>query len=148
MRQARLLNLDYHRERVRRWRKDNKEKARNGTRKGQVLRRSARGRALLSVTSAQLKERLGLFGMNCAYCGSNEKISVDHVLPIKMGGLDEISNIVPACHKCNCSKGAKPVREWYRSQPFFSNRRWRKLLKTVPEACSLQLSLSAAGPMR
>jgi hypothetical protein len=40
-----------------------------------------------------------------------------------------VGSIVPACKRCNASKHAKPAETWYRSQPFFSELRWRKICR-------------------
>lgn len=47
----------------------------------------------------------------CCYC-SARATHLDHVTPISKGGADVESNIVPACQKCNLSKGAKTLAEW------------------------------------
>lgn len=49
--------------------------------------------------------------LECIYC-AEEYVHIDHVLPTFLGGPDTVDNKVPACAKCNCSKSAKPVREW------------------------------------
>jgi 5-methylcytosine-specific restriction endonuclease McrA len=46
-------------------------------------------------------------GYECVYCGANEKLSVDHVIPISKGGTDEMENLVVACIKCNSKKNSK-----------------------------------------
>lgn len=33
--------------------------------------------------------------------------TVDHVVPRSKGGTDKLSNLVVACHSCNCSKQAR-----------------------------------------
>lgn len=33
---------------------------------------------------------------------------VDHVIAVSNGGTDDISNLVTACRRCNCSKGTSP----------------------------------------
>lgn len=39
--------------------------------------------------------------------GDDIKVAtVDHVIPRSKGGTDEMSNLVIACHSCNCSKQA------------------------------------------
>lgn len=48
----------------------------------------------------------------CAYCGSEENIEVDHVVPLSRGGLHSSDNLVPACRPCNRSKGARTLDEW------------------------------------
>jgi 5-methylcytosine-specific restriction endonuclease McrA len=51
-------------------------------------------------------------GFSCAYCGSNEKLTVDHVVPLSRGGTSDLSNLVPCCFSCNSSKGNKTANEW------------------------------------
>jgi 5-methylcytosine-specific restriction endonuclease McrA len=51
------------------------------------------------------------WGHACAYCG-NHATHLDHVEPLSKGGTDTESNIVPACQRCNLSKGAKTLAEW------------------------------------
>jgi hypothetical protein len=46
----------------------------------------------------------------CHYCRRKTKrLTKDHVIPLSKGGLDVASNIVPACLRCNLSKGSKIV---------------------------------------
>ena len=40
----------------------------------------------------------------CVYCG-DEAFTVDHVVPVDKGGLDNIENLVAACARCNYSMG-------------------------------------------
>ncbi|MFD7705700.1 HNH endonuclease [Streptomyces sp. NPDC059786] len=57
----------------------------------------------------------------CAYCGGNEGgIHMDHVIPLSRGGRHAIGNVLPACQKCNLSKGAKLVAEWKRDEAVWS----------------------------
>jgi 5-methylcytosine-specific restriction endonuclease McrA len=80
------------------------------------------------------------FNLECAYCGEKPSHE-DHVIPV-----DEIyespfhvkkeykeiyedpTNYVPACVRCNSSKGKKDLVEWYSKQPFFSIDRLYKIL--------------------
>ncbi len=59
----------------------------------------------------------------CAYCGSTEDITLDHVKPRSLGGPDISRNMVCACYTCNQDKGRTPWEEWYQSQFFFSYER-------------------------
>ncbi|WP_179814721.1 HNH endonuclease [Allostreptomyces psammosilenae] len=54
---------------------------------------------------------LARWGYACAYCGDMAK-HLDHVMPLSKGGADVESNILPACQRCNLSKGAKTLAEW------------------------------------
>jgi len=42
----------------------------------------------------------------CVYCG-DEANTVDHVVPMNKGGMDNIENLVAACAKCNYGFGDK-----------------------------------------
>lgn len=41
----------------------------------------------------------------CAFCGSKEKLSIDHIIPISAGGKNELSNVQILCLTCNIRKG-------------------------------------------
>lgn len=52
----------------------------------------------------------------CAYCGCDleyKNMQVDHAKPLKIGGIDDISNMLPACRSCNHYKATLDV-EGYR----------------------------------
>lgn len=55
-------------------------------------------------------------GGHCAYCGCDLEyadMQVDHAKPLKIGGADDISNMLPACRSCNHYKATLDV-EGYR----------------------------------
>jgi 5-methylcytosine-specific restriction endonuclease McrA len=58
------------------------------------------------------KELKRIYSSPCFYCGSNDLIQADHVIPISKGGRHSVGNLVPACARCNKSKGAKLLIEW------------------------------------
>ncbi|WP_454132199.1 HNH endonuclease signature motif containing protein [Microbacterium lacticum] len=71
-------------------------------------------------TAQQVDEALEVLGMKatvvCAYCGDTAT-EWDHFRPLVVaqkptGYISEIHNLVPACGKCNQSKGNKNWREW------------------------------------
>ena len=44
-------------------------------------------------------------GNRCMYCGRNDgSMTIDHIIPRKLGGKDTWENLVCACVKCNHSK--------------------------------------------
>lgn len=46
------------------------------------------------------------YGRACAYCGYEDPVmTVDHILPRSRGGQDLLENLLPACRKCNYSRG-------------------------------------------
>lgn len=70
-------------------------------------------------------------GQICNYCGSTEKLALDHIFPLRFGGKDDAENLIFACRSCNSSKGKKDLMEWmnFRNQflPLMIIRRYLKL---------------------
>jgi hypothetical protein len=68
----------------------------------------------------------------CSYCGSADKLSVDHLLAKKLGGGDHGDNLILACKSCNSSKGERDLLLWYEKKgdfpPLGVLRRYLKLL--------------------
>lgn len=60
------------------------------------------------------KEILRLYRSKCVACGSNENITMDHIIPIARGGTHGIGNLQPLCLSCNLSKSTKFMTEWNR----------------------------------
>jgi 5-methylcytosine-specific restriction endonuclease McrA len=71
------------------------------------------------------------FDGNCCYCGSADRIVIDHFIPRSKGGPHVLTNLVPACHRCNTSKRDHDPATWYKSQSFYSVKRWRLILKVL-----------------
>lgn len=85
----------------------------------------------IQVTGCQIRARFAQFDHCCAYCGACGELHIEHVVPISKGGGHALGNIVPACETCNYSKRDHQPEPWYRAQPFFSNRRWRKICRVL-----------------
>lgn len=63
-----------------------------------------------SFTQADWEEMKKLCGYKCLCCNRKEpeiSLEVDHVIPFKLGGKHEYSNIQPLCRSCNASKSAR-----------------------------------------
>jgi hypothetical protein len=72
----------------------------------------------------------------CAYCNSENNLTLDHITPQSKGGTNFTKNIVCCCHSCNQSKGHSFWEEWYFSQEFFSHENYEKIkiwMKPDPE---------------
>lgn len=58
------------------------------------------------LTYDQWKAILEKHDHRCAYCSTDQSITMDHVEPLSKGGPHTASNVVPACRSCNSSKRA------------------------------------------
>lgn len=52
------------------------------------------------------------FNDACAYCGTKERLTIEHLTPLSRGGKNEVGNVVPACSPCNTTKNAKTAEEF------------------------------------
>ena len=51
-------------------------------------------------------------GQACIFCGDKPIRRWDHLVAISKGGDTVLGNMVPACARCDDSKGASDFREW------------------------------------
>jgi hypothetical protein len=76
---------------------------------------------VVAPTAEEIEEALAILGMDpknvrCAYCGDKAS-EWDHLRPLVLkrrptGYMSEIANLVPACGKCNQSKGNQYWKDW------------------------------------
>jgi 5-methylcytosine-specific restriction endonuclease McrA len=92
-------------------------------------------RTALHIPGKVIDARHAEFDYCCAYCGFKPqhklKLETEHVIALKKGGTHALGNLLPTCESCNDSKYIYPVEEWYRSQPFFTETRWRKICRVL-----------------
>lgn len=100
-----------------RWRQANPERVRNNARKyyaankekvdnwGQQRAARQRQAARVDFTAAQWREMKAHYAHCCVYCGQpSQRLTMDHIMPLSLGGLHTVHNIVPACRSCNSRK--------------------------------------------
>lgn len=90
------------------WAKKNALAIRN---KSHRYRARKRNNTIQTFTKDQLEQRMSIFGFKCAYCGGNFD-HIDHVKALSKGGYHCLSNLRPACKKCNLEKHNKSLAEW------------------------------------
>jgi len=56
------------------------------------------------------KDVLDKYNHQCNQCSSKKSLEVDHIIPIKSGGSDDMDNLQILCKSCNSSKGAKIIK--------------------------------------
>lgn len=55
------------------------------------------------------------FQRHCSYCGKKieyKDMQVDHILPKRMGGTDDMNNLNPSCRSCNHYKRAYKLEDF------------------------------------
>ncbi len=92
------------------WAKRNpaKTNARNARR--HARKRGAPGRGISGAEWQQLiDDAVGV----CPYCSQKtDRLEVDHIAPLALGGAHDINNAVAVCYSCNRSKKATPLLVW------------------------------------
>ena len=66
----------------------------------------------------------------CCYCGRDAN-TIDHVRAKSKGGSSFRKNLVACCRRCNKSKAAEPVLEWYQRQSFYCQLREQRLINWI-----------------
>jgi 5-methylcytosine-specific restriction endonuclease McrA len=82
------------------WQGQNKEKIREMGHHRRVKMREDR----FKISNKELKR---LYSQPCFLCGYKGKVTMDHIIPIALGGRHSIGNLMPLCQPCNSSKGKK-----------------------------------------
>lgn len=117
--------LECDKEWLQNWKPQNQE-AYNFQKAAAAHKRRAKKKSNVHVPYSKTDKdnRYKLFGNRCSYCGKeNMKLTVEHVIPINKNGHDAIYNIIPACGRCNRSKGNRDLHIWYPQKSYFSQQR-------------------------
>ena len=75
-------------------------------------------------------EAMNFFNWTGAYSGitlTKDNRSIDHIIPLDNGGLNEPWNCVPMEKSLNSSKNKKDMLTWYKEQEFYSEERLAKI---------------------
>lgn len=119
----RANNLEARREATRKWRAANPDQNRvwraANPDKRSNYRHTRRARewnnplGSVGVSHRDWVRLLWRYNGCCAYCGKkSNKLQKDHVVPLCRGGRHSAGNILPACPRCNQSKGGLLLVEW------------------------------------
>jgi 5-methylcytosine-specific restriction endonuclease McrA len=101
-------HLEEQRERNRSWHSQHPEKDRERTRARRARIRGAGG----TITTQEWEDLKKKYNYTCLCCKHKEpeiKLTLDHVLPLILGGRHEISNAQPLCSTCNFRKHTKHI---------------------------------------
>lgn len=61
----------------------------------------------VGVKLNQWKAILEFYNHVCLCCGRTGRITIDHIMPISLGGKHDVTNVQPLCWSCNSRKNAK-----------------------------------------
>jgi 5-methylcytosine-specific restriction endonuclease McrA len=109
-------NKEKWQQRTTNWRRRNPDKvaAANHKRRNKIKNNGG------NYTDYEWKKLCKQYEYRCIACGKKTKLTVDHVIPLDLGGANTIDNIQPLCKSCNSSKGTKTID--YRNKPIIE--RW------------------------
>jgi HNH endonuclease len=94
------------------------------------------------VTERQISKRLRYEVLRrdnhaCRYCGASApdaKLTVDHVVPVALGGSNEPANLVTACVDCNAGKSSSSPDQPIVDDVAADALRWAKAIEQASEA--------------
>jgi len=113
-----------HKEYLQEYRKNNKENIKLALQKRRTLKKGLEK----TLTLDQWEQIKNEFNSKCAYCGKEEKLTIEHFIPLSKFGELSINNILPACQSCNSSKNAKSFFDWYPKYKYYSKQREKFIL--------------------
>ena len=88
------------------WTATHREQTRQYVKTRKALKRGASANTL---SLAQWQEIKAAYGHRCVYCHRKmQRLTQDHLTPLKHGGAHVASNVVPACASCNSKKRLGP----------------------------------------
>ena len=102
-----------------------------------IKRRSKIEQQGKGIDGQQWFEMMKFFNFRCAYSGEELKNTkdtygrtIDHIIALENGGLNEIWNVVPMRKGYNCSKQNEiNSLEWYKEQEYFDIDRLNKIIQ-------------------
>jgi 5-methylcytosine-specific restriction endonuclease McrA len=99
-------NIERYRKNLSNWARANKEKKRVNANNYAARKIKNGGK----ITESQWVALCEKYNNTCLCCGRKDvKLTLDHVVPLKVGGTNSIENAQPLCQSCNSSKGIKII---------------------------------------
>lgn len=106
----RKKNAERERIRLAEWRKVNPDKWKAQSRRFTTKRRLTKKENGIFFIRKKFLEKI--YSSPCIICGSFDRVQVDHIIPISLGGRHSEGNLQPLCISCNSSKNNKLMVEW------------------------------------
>lgn len=114
--QDRATNPEYYKIKAREWQQKNPEITRLRANRRRARKLKQQGH----VCKDYMNILIDLFSCRCMFpgCSANDNLQVDHVIPLFLKGIDDISNLQFLCQHHNASKGARNSAD-YRPFQYF-----------------------------
>jgi hypothetical protein len=84
----------------------------------------------------------------CRYCGGSApdtRLTVDHVVPVALGGSDDATNLVTACFECNNGKSASNPDAPLVADVDADQQRWALAMRATAETFLANVEARAAA---
>jgi 5-methylcytosine-specific restriction endonuclease McrA len=104
-------------DRAKLWRKSNPDKARLIRNAAKANRRAVLRKAGGKYTSKDITRLLQAQSNRCVYCKASlegKERHVDHIMPLKLGGTNDVQNLQILCRVCNLKKRAQHPADFAR----------------------------------
>ena len=95
--------------RAKAWNQANKEKFNFHVTTSKIKQKMSKEAKAYKILDKEIKR---LYSSPCFFCGSTEKITMDHIIPISRSGNHSVGNLQPLCKSCNSSKKSRLVSEY------------------------------------
>ena len=113
-------NIERERERIKKWRREHSDRQHSSEKnwrknnpdklREKYANRRARLRGSFGIVKmSDFVDLCNKYNNKCLCCGNTGKLTMDHVIPLILGGNNTIENIQPLCGNCNSKKGIKVV---------------------------------------
>jgi len=95
-----------------------------------------RGLPYEKIDIKDIINKIYLYNQCCAYCDTrlnllianqDNSLEMDHIVSFSNGGSHTFDNLMPSCKKCNHSKKANKLEDWYKQQTFFKKEVLEKI---------------------
>ena len=112
---------EINREQCKRWRENNREHSRMLAARylkehpelGRIKHNARRERLYSGncnkFSAEEWQQLCEKYDNRCLCCGKKKKLTMDHIIPVSLGGSNGIDNIQPLCRECNSSKNIKII---------------------------------------
>ena len=137
-REYHIKNAEVIRQKVKEWTINNPEKVKAYSH----LKRARKLNAIGEYTPDEFTSTCEEFSWCCCYCGKSvteKTVTIDHAVPISKGGSNYIENLLPACRKCNSSKNASELFDWFKNMEFYDIAREKKIIEHISKNNQLAL---------